>query len=472
MGIFGALTTAVSGLRAQSYALENISGNIANSQTPGFKRVETSFVDMIPELPAGREIAGSVSAFSRLTNTIKGDPNSTGIATNVAINGEGFFVVQERVGYSDTKPVFGGTDLYTRRGDFQLDKDGYLVNGAGFYLRGTTIDPVTGDRSGQRERRHPDFERADPVEEDEFGALPGQSADAPGDAGCDIDGSELGVVHGSRLGHLADPCWDAGGAPDSRGRCATTRPTFLRQSVSGGAVTVYNDVGTPVDVQLRWAKIANGPETWNLFYLQDGDATGDGREVAQCRRRCTFDGQGAMLAPHSIDIPDLTVDDVTITGLNLNFGANGLTQYSTSSGLVQASTIEQDGYPSGTLSLGLGDERRAHRRQLHERAKRARRRDPDRAVQRRQRPEAPRQRRLRADAGIGHADHRPQRLDPDRRLRRELEHGHRRGVLQDDRDAAGVFRQHARRLDVAADDDGSHQHDPLEARAEGGAPWD
>ena len=51
MGIFGALTTAVSGLRAQSYALENISGNIANSQTPGFKRVETSFVDLIPELP-------------------------------------------------------------------------------------------------------------------------------------------------------------------------------------------------------------------------------------------------------------------------------------------------------------------------------------------------------------------------------------------------------------------------------------
>ena len=38
MGIFGALTTAVGGLRAQSFALENISGNIANSQTTAFKR--------------------------------------------------------------------------------------------------------------------------------------------------------------------------------------------------------------------------------------------------------------------------------------------------------------------------------------------------------------------------------------------------------------------------------------------------
>ena len=51
MGIFGAMTTAVSGLRAQSYSLENISGNIANSQTTGFKRLDTSFVDLVPELP-------------------------------------------------------------------------------------------------------------------------------------------------------------------------------------------------------------------------------------------------------------------------------------------------------------------------------------------------------------------------------------------------------------------------------------
>ncbi|MFL5313580.1 MAG: flagellar hook-basal body complex protein, partial [Microvirga sp.] len=85
MGIFGAMTTAVSGLRAQSYALENISGNIANSQTTGFKRLDTSFVDLIPELPYRHELAGSVTAFSRLTNTIQGDLQSTGIPTNMAL---------------------------------------------------------------------------------------------------------------------------------------------------------------------------------------------------------------------------------------------------------------------------------------------------------------------------------------------------------------------------------------------------
>src|SRR3712207_3031208 len=83
MGIFGAMTTAVSGLRAQSYALENISGNIANSQTTGYKRLDTSFVDLIPELPYRHELAGSVLGFSRLTNTIQGDLQSTGIPTNI-----------------------------------------------------------------------------------------------------------------------------------------------------------------------------------------------------------------------------------------------------------------------------------------------------------------------------------------------------------------------------------------------------
>src|SRR4051812_48556048 len=148
MGIFGALTTAVGGLRAESYALENISGNIANSQTTAFKRIDTSFLDLIPQTGNDQQLAGSVTSQSRLTNTIQGGVQSAAVSTYMAINGDGFFAVQKPGNFSDNSPIFTGVNNYTRRGDFSLDKNGYLVNGAGYYLEGVAIDPTTGNPSG------------------------------------------------------------------------------------------------------------------------------------------------------------------------------------------------------------------------------------------------------------------------------------------------------------------------------------
>jgi flagellar hook protein FlgE len=148
MGIFGALTTAVGGLRAESYALENVSGNIANSQTTAFKRIDTSFLDLIPQTALTAQLAGGVTTQSRSTNSVQGDVQSASVATFMAINGNGFFAVQKPGTFTDGNPVFDGVDRYTRRGDFQLDKSGYLVNGAGYYLEGVAIDPTTGNPSG------------------------------------------------------------------------------------------------------------------------------------------------------------------------------------------------------------------------------------------------------------------------------------------------------------------------------------
>ncbi|MBX3554298.1 MAG: flagellar hook-basal body complex protein [Pseudolabrys sp.] len=144
MGIFGALTTAVTGLRAQAYALENVSGNIANSQTTAFKRIDSSFEDMIPDNSVSQQIAGSVAARSRTTNTVQGDIQSASVGTFMAINGDGFFVVSKPDSFTNGNPNFTGNELYTRRGDFQPDKNGYLVNGAGYYLMGVPVDPLTG----------------------------------------------------------------------------------------------------------------------------------------------------------------------------------------------------------------------------------------------------------------------------------------------------------------------------------------
>ena len=148
MGIFGALTTAVTGMRAQAYALQNISGNIANSQTTAFKRIDTSFEDLIPDSNPTQQLAGNVIAQSASTNTVQGDIQSASVSTYMAINGQGFFVVQKPDGFTDNRPSFSGVDLYSRRGDFQVNQNGYLVNGAGYYLMGIPIDSVTGNLSG------------------------------------------------------------------------------------------------------------------------------------------------------------------------------------------------------------------------------------------------------------------------------------------------------------------------------------
>ncbi len=112
MGIYGAINAAISGLRSQSYALENISGNIANSQTTGYKRLDTSFSDLVASGGNDQrtQIAGTVISNSRATNDIAGDIQRSDIDTYMAINGDGYFVVQEKIGEADGRPIFSESD--------------------------------------------------------------------------------------------------------------------------------------------------------------------------------------------------------------------------------------------------------------------------------------------------------------------------------------------------------------------------
>ena len=146
MGAFDALATAVSGLQAQSFALQNISGNVANAQTTGFKTINTNFQDMLDADPPAVWSPGGVQALSAPTNTIQGSIQNASVGTFMAINGEGYFAVKQPSGSdSNGQPIFANsTTLYTRRGDFQMDGNGFLVNGAGYYLMGSPIDQSTG----------------------------------------------------------------------------------------------------------------------------------------------------------------------------------------------------------------------------------------------------------------------------------------------------------------------------------------
>ena len=120
MGIFDALTTAVAGLQAQSFSLQNISGNIANSQTTGYKETDTSFQDLVSQAAVGSRPRAASSRSSVATNTVQGSIPSTTVATDMAINGDGFFVVaQADRALPTTSRHFSGVNDYTRAGDFR-----------------------------------------------------------------------------------------------------------------------------------------------------------------------------------------------------------------------------------------------------------------------------------------------------------------------------------------------------------------
>jgi flagellar hook protein FlgE len=145
MSLFGAMNTAISGLNSQSAAFSNISENVANSQTVGFKRVDTAFEDILTQSTALVNESGSTVALPSYQNNIQGTIAQTDNPLGLAISGQGFFPVSVSLGESSGgTPNFSSTPAYTRAGDFQMDKNGYLVNSAGSYLNGWIVNSTTG----------------------------------------------------------------------------------------------------------------------------------------------------------------------------------------------------------------------------------------------------------------------------------------------------------------------------------------
>jgi flagellar hook protein FlgE len=141
MSLFGAMTTAISGLNAQASALSNISGNVANSQTAGYKRLDTVFEDLVMQSGTRSSNTGGVSAVTRATTQLQGPVSQSDNPLSLALSGRGFVSVARPISEAaDGTPVFDANPAYTRVGDFTLDRAGYLVNSAGYALRGWTAD--------------------------------------------------------------------------------------------------------------------------------------------------------------------------------------------------------------------------------------------------------------------------------------------------------------------------------------------
>ncbi len=142
--LFGALDTSVSGLNAQSAAFGNLSDNIANSQTTGFKRTDTSFTDYLTTSTATTNDSGVVLATPDYRNTVQGTISTSDNPLALAISGNGFFQVAQETGAANGGTAVSTQPEYTRDGNFTLDKNGYLVNASGGALSGWNADPATG----------------------------------------------------------------------------------------------------------------------------------------------------------------------------------------------------------------------------------------------------------------------------------------------------------------------------------------
>ena len=132
---------------------------------------------------------------------------------------------------------------------------------------------------------------------------------------------------------------------------------FQNQSISGGAVTAYDASGTPVNLQLRWAKTDSAAlggahvDTWNLFYQTDPNATGTHVGWVNAGTDFKFGTNGKLTSPtsHRSRSPASRSAASRSAIVAVSIGAGGLTQYASTGGTATINTISQNGYPAGQL---------------------------------------------------------------------------------------------------------------------------
>lgn len=324
MSLYSSMNTALSGMNAQSRALGHISDNVANSQTIGFKRTDTNFVSYISESNSHVHRPGTVLARPDFTNQVQGTVEQVENPLAMAISGQGFFTAALPVGTNtDGSKNFDARNFYTRAGDFNRDREGYLVNGAGYVLQGW---PVTDDVV--------DKTQLSPIKvmEDVFTPSPTQELSFTGNlaaGGTTAQSTSIQVI-------------------DSLGRSRALTLTFTPT-----ASTTDN----------TWSLSINAPEATTpalgsidvLFGKDPTDSTKDQPDgtIAQ------------FLNPSSTAIIGSTGTAATVT-FSANFGqgtqtmvlnlgtfgvSGGLTQFaSTGTSGLSVNNFEQDGIPIGSFS--------------------------------------------------------------------------------------------------------------------------
>lgn len=142
MAFIPSLNSGASGLSAYSRAMSVVGSNIANVNTVGFKANQVSFEDILASdvlnTPGDGRLSNGVSIANVKSDFAQGTFEQTNSSTDMAINGEGFFSVQDQ---------FGKT-FYTRAGEFEFNKEGILSTTRGLKVLVKDVDPITGEATG------------------------------------------------------------------------------------------------------------------------------------------------------------------------------------------------------------------------------------------------------------------------------------------------------------------------------------
>ncbi len=144
MSLFGALTSGVSGLSAQSSAMGAIADNVTNVNTIGYKSTNVQFQTLVTaQVSLTQYSPGGVQSSPQTGVDVQGLLQASTAATDIAISGQGFFVVNEAA-----QPGVGDLFAYTRAGSFGVDSDGFLQNVAGWYMQGWPLQPAGNSTTG------------------------------------------------------------------------------------------------------------------------------------------------------------------------------------------------------------------------------------------------------------------------------------------------------------------------------------
>jgi len=300
MSIFGSMKTAVSGMNAQANRLGTVSDNIANSSTTGYKEASTSFSSLVLPSSSGNYNSGGVETTVRYAISQQGTVSATTSSTDLAIQGSGFFVVQNAAGQT----------FLTRAGDFSADASGNLVNAAGFTLLGYS------SASG-----------APSVVVNGFGGMVPINVAPSGT-------SKAATTVGSMTGNLNSNATIA--TTSSTGHLPSENTYPVTTDTSKSSITGYDSQGNAVTFDIYYTKTADN--TWDVQVYNQADLvaspTSGGAlysSDAVGSTTLTFDDNGALTSGGSFDLSfasgsttqTIAMDMTGFTQVATSFSATG-----------------------------------------------------------------------------------------------------------------------------------------------------